>query len=64
MIPPVKKNNNGSYWVSEEYYFNECSKYETKLDELKEIIKRLKDENYELVEENNKMKQQIVKLLN
>lgn len=64
MIPPVKKNNDGSFWISEDFYFGEMAKMEAKADELKEIIKRLKDENYTLEEENRKLRKQIVNKLN
>lgn len=64
MIPPVKKNENGSFWISEDFYFGEMAKMEAKADELKEIIKRLKDENYTLEEENRKLRKQIVNKLN
>lgn len=64
MTPPVKKNENGSFWISEDFYFGEMAKMEAKADELKEIIKRLKDENYTLEEENRKLRKQIVNKLN
>ena len=63
MTPPVKKNENGSFWISEDFYFSEMAKMEAKTDELKEIIKRLKDENYTLEEENRKLRKQIVNKL-
>lgn len=64
MTPPVKKNNDGSFWISEDFYFGEMAKMEAKADELKEIIKRLKDENYTLEEENRKLRKEIVNKLN
>lgn len=64
MTPPVKKNENGSFWISEDFYFREMAKMEAKTDELKEIIKRLKDENYTLEKENRVLRKQIVNKLN
>lgn len=63
MTPPVKKNEDGSFWISENFYFSEMAKMEAKADELRGIIKRLKDENYTLEEENRKLRKQIVNKL-
>lgn len=63
MISPVKKNNDGSFWISEDFYFGEMAKMEAKADDLKEIIKRLKDENYTLEKENTEIREQLVELL-
>ena len=57
------KNKDGSFWISEDFYFSEIAKYENKIDEYKKIIKRLKEENYNLEEENIKLKNDIVNKL-
>lgn len=54
---------NGSYFISLDTHMNDIKGYEDKIDDYKRIIKRLKDENQKLEEENTKLNKKIIDFL-
>lgn len=59
----VKKNKEGSYFVSMEYCMKECQKYEETITSLKKLNKFLKDENKELEEKCKEAEENLKKVL-
>lgn len=50
------------YFISLDTHMNDIRGYEEKIDDYKRIIKRLKDENKELTEANELLKEKIVNI--
>ena len=50
----------GNYFISLDTHMNDIKNYEDKMDDYKRIIKRLKDENQKLEEENTKLNKKVI----